>query len=53
MIRLVLWTVFLQIIKYILLEDEMAIPLSAGFLVPGLIVLIFLTERHLKMKGFK
>jgi len=53
MIRLALSTILVQVITYLLIEDELAVLLPAGFLVLGLIVLVFLTERHLKMNGFK
>jgi uncharacterized membrane protein len=41
-----------QLVTYILLDHERSLLWSAGSLVVGLIVVIVITERHLKTKGF-
>src|SRR5262245_10740586 len=44
---------FFQLLAYQLIDEPMSLLISAGFLVVGLMLMVFLTERHLKSKGFK
>ena len=52
MIVLALLVSFFQLFAYQLFEEPTSLMLSAGFLVVGLVVMIFMTERHLKSKGY-
>ena len=52
MVVLALCVSFFQLFAYQLFEEPTSLLLSAGFLVVGLIVMIFMTERHLKSKGY-
>jgi hypothetical protein len=53
MIVLALLVSIFQLFTYWLFEEPVALSLSAGFLVVGAIAMIFMTERHLKSRGFK
>ncbi len=53
MIVLALLVSIVQLFTFWLFEETLALSLSAGFLVVGAMVMIFMTERHLKSKGFK
>ena len=52
MIVLVVSISCFQLATYLLLDHERSLLWSAGSLVVGLIVVIVITERHLKTKGF-